>query len=78
MKLLEEMDQGRRNEANHTAEKNVPSPGQVDNGRLNVMWCANLDHGGIFDLVASRMRLKGEITMRAREGSNWCRREFGA
>ena len=65
---------GEGREANHATEKNVPSPGQVDDGRLNVVWCADLDHGQIFDLVVWRMRLKGEILMQAREGGKQRRR----
>jgi hypothetical protein len=57
-------------EANHTAEKIVPSSGQVDDGRLNVVWCADLDHGQIFDLAVWRMRLKVEILTQARVGGN--------
>lgn len=47
-----------RSEAN-TAEEIVPS-GRV-HGRLNVVWCADLDHGQIFDLPVWRTRLKNEI-----------------
>ena len=69
---------GEAREANHATEKDVPSPGQVDDGRLNVVWCADLDHGQIFDLVVWRMRLKGEILMQAREGEKQRRRGLDA
>jgi hypothetical protein len=65
-------------EANHAAEKNVPSSGQVNDGRLNVVWCADLDHGQIFDLAVWRTRLKGEILMQARVGVNQRRRGVDA
>jgi hypothetical protein len=53
-----------QSEAN-TAEEIVPC-GQV-HGRLNVVWCADLDHGQIFDLPVWRTRLEIEVlTLAAR------------
>ena len=51
---------------------NVPDQGSVkdsENGMelehehncLAVVWCPNLDHGGVFDLSPWRTRLKAEI-----------------
>jgi hypothetical protein len=62
---------GRRNEAreaNPAAEKIASLPGLVDDGRLNVVWCADLDHGQIFDLAVWRMRLESEVLVQARVG----------
>jgi hypothetical protein len=56
-------------EANHGPEKIVPSSGLIEDGQLNVVWCADLDHGQIFDLAVWRMRLKGEILAQARVGA---------
>ena len=33
----------------------------LDGGRLNVVFCENLDHGQIFDLKVWRMRLLDEV-----------------
>lgn len=66
--------QSEASEANHTADGIVPSSGQVDDRRLNVVWCPDLDHGQIFDLAVWRTRLKGEILMQARVGENQRRR----
>jgi hypothetical protein len=38
----------------------------VDGGRLNVVFCDNLDHGQIFDLTIWRMRLLDEVLAQAR------------
>lgn len=37
--------------------------GLAHEGRLNVVWCADLDHGQIFDLAIWRRRLKNEILL---------------
>jgi hypothetical protein len=55
-------------EANLAAETITVSSGLADDGRLNVVWCADLDHGQVFDLAVWRRRLKSEILMQAREG----------
>jgi len=34
------------------------------------MWCADLDHGQIFDLVVWRVRLESEILKQARAGKS--------
>lgn len=53
----------------------IAGPGETDNqdvhcpsmrGSLDVVWCADLDHGQIFDLRAWRERLKLEILKKAR------------
>ncbi|KEF56184.1 uncharacterized protein A1O9_07765 [Exophiala aquamarina CBS 119918] len=41
-------------------------PGLRKRGSLEVVWCADLDHGQVFDLAAWRERLKIEILRKAR------------
>jgi hypothetical protein len=51
-----------------TAEK-IKLLGRVD-GRLNVVWCADLDHGQIFHSALWRARLKSEVIEQAARVSN--------
>jgi len=39
---------------------------EEEGGPLRVVWCANMDHGQIFDLAGWRGRLKGEVIREAR------------
>lgn len=41
-------------------------PCLCERGSLEVIWCANLDHGQVFDLSDWRKRLKFEILKKAR------------
>lgn len=38
----------------------------VDEGRLDVVFCDNLDHGQVFDITVWRMRLLDEVRAQAR------------
>lgn len=38
-------------------------------GSLEVVWCADLDHGQVFDLAVWRERLKTEILSKARQST---------
>jgi hypothetical protein len=54
--------------ADDSSEKAVPEKDYSGDGRLNVVWCPNLDHGQIFDLPPWRKQLVDEILTRARGG----------
>ncbi|KAF2807470.1 uncharacterized protein BDZ99DRAFT_392753 [Mytilinidion resinicola] len=56
-----------RGEANR-AEK-IKSLDRMD-GRLNVVWCADLDHGEIFDSAVWRTRLESEVLKQAARASS--------
>jgi hypothetical protein len=56
-----------RGEANR-AEK-IKQPDRMD-GRLNVVWCADLDHGEIFHSAVWRTRLESEVLKQAARASN--------
>ena len=55
------------NIAVNTAEKTVPADWVP--GRLKVVWCADLDHGQIFDLPIWRTRLVNEILVQVTRGA---------
>lgn len=38
---------------------------QVEQNHVNVVWCADLDHGQVFELASWRERLKTEILRKA-------------
>ena len=48
------------------SEGSEANPTDKIDGRLNVVWCADLDHGQIFDLAVWRARLESEILKQAR------------
>ena len=48
------------------SEGSETNPTDKIDGRLNVVWCADLDHGQIFDLAVWRARLESEILKQAR------------
>jgi len=44
-------------------EESIQAPGEA--GSLEVVWCADLDHGQVFELAPWRERLKMEILRKA-------------
>jgi hypothetical protein len=52
------------------SESSEANPADKINGRLNVVWCADLDHGQIFDLAVWRVRLENEVLKQARAGKS--------
>ena len=47
--------------ANHASGDIVEESSQNGDGRLDVVWCADLDHGQVFDLPFWRKRLVDEV-----------------
>lgn len=52
-------------EADNTKEL---APAKQVNGKVDVVWCAELDHGQIFQLPTWRLHLEREILTQARAG----------
>lgn len=50
------------------SEGSEANPADKIDGQLNVVWCAGLDHGQIFDSAVWRIRLESEVLKQARAG----------
>jgi hypothetical protein len=63
---IEEHDTDKDPEQDEAKDLEESMPGLCERGSLEVVWCADLDHGQVFDLAAWRERLKTEILRKAR------------
>lgn len=63
---IEEHDTEKDPEQDEAKDLEESRPGLCKHGSLEVVWCAGLDHGQVFDLAAWRERLKIEILRKAR------------
>lgn len=61
----EEHDTSKEPEQNAAKDPEKSMPVQYQRGCLEVVWCANLDHGQVFDLAAWRERLMTEVLRKA-------------
>jgi hypothetical protein len=63
---MEKHDREKDSEQDEARNLGGSMPGLCKRGSLEVVWCAELDHGQVFDLAAWRERLKTEILKKAR------------